>query len=332
MTRTSSKSRGKRRQKTIEEEDEKRKKLHKLYTSLGGPAAYGSIARLQQESGLSKENVLDYLQSSNTYTKYAPARKRFKRLKVVAYRINEIWCIDLAYMDKLTEYNSGVNYLMVCVDVLSRFLRVQPMKNKYSTTARDAFMKMLSNKNAIPEKVWTDKGTEFKGEFQKFCKQSGIQTYTTESDTKAAFAERNIRSLKILISKYFEENKTFTYLPVLQKFVNTINSRVNRITKLAPKNVVKKHETYLVSLATNEPTQKPKFNVGDTVRISTKYKSSFSKGYYPTYKEEVFKIGDIKTLNPPTYQLLYYDKKEKKWKEILGKFYNFELIRFKHDK
>ena len=51
-------------------------------------------------------------------------------------------------------------------------------------------------KKKQPEKVWTDKRSEFKGDFKKFCEKKGIHLYTTESETKSAFAERNIRSLK----------------------------------------------------------------------------------------------------------------------------------------
>ena len=71
-------------------------------------------------------------------------------------------------MDKLSDTNNGVKYLLVCVDVFSRFVRVQPMKSKYSTDAVVAFKKML-RKKSMPAKVWVDQGTEFSGEFRKFC-------------------------------------------------------------------------------------------------------------------------------------------------------------------
>ena len=58
-----------------------------------------------------------------------------------------------------------------------------------------------------PEKVWTDKGTEFKGAFKKLCEKRGIATYKTQSETKSAFAERNIRSLKTIIYKNFQKIK-----------------------------------------------------------------------------------------------------------------------------
>ena len=92
-------------------------------------------------------------------------------------------------MDKVAQHNNGVKYLLVAVDVLSRYLRVQPMKALYAKDAVEAFKKMIKKKQ--PEKVWTDKGSEFKGEFKKFCEKKGIHLYTTETETKSAFAEEH---------------------------------------------------------------------------------------------------------------------------------------------
>ena len=83
----------------------------------------------------------------------------------------------------------------MAVDVLSRYSRVQPMKALYAKDAVEAFKKMIKKKQ--PEKVWTDKGSEFKGDFKKFCEKKGIHLYTTESETKSAFAEINIRERNI---------------------------------------------------------------------------------------------------------------------------------------
>ena len=120
-------------------------------------------------SGLPRSKVVQYLQSKAPYTKYKQFRKTFPRLKAGAYRINEIWSVDVAYMDKIAQHNNGVKYLLVAVDVLSRYLRVQPMKTLYAKDAVEAFKKMIKQKK--PERVWTDKGSEFKGEFKKFCEK-----------------------------------------------------------------------------------------------------------------------------------------------------------------
>ena len=197
---------------------------------------------------------------------------QFPRLKVIVKDINEIWSLDLAFVDNLAKYNRDVKYLLVAVDCLSRYLRVQPMKTKYATEAADAFKKMIKHKQ--PKKVWVDDGTEFLGAFKRLCSSLAIHLYSTFSEKKSVFAERNIRSLKNIIHRYLEENWTYSYIDKLDDFVKTINSRVNRITKLAPNKVTKKDVPRLVSLsAETTVSQKPIFFVGDLVRIVKKDKA-----------------------------------------------------------
>ena len=45
---------------------------------------------------------------------------------------------------------------------------------------------------------------------------------------------------------------------------------------------------------------KPKFNVGDHVRISN-YKNNFAKGYSQNWSEEIFVVSKIKDTVPWTY-------------------------------
>ena len=207
------------------------KKLLELnYTK--GPAAYGSIKNLQKSTKLEPSKVKLFLEGKNAHTKHKEYRKRFPTLKVIAYDINEIWSLDLAYVDKLAKENKDVKYLLVAVDCLLRYLRVEPLKSKYATTTADAFEKVIKSKR--PKKVWVDAGTEFKGSFSTLCQKNEIEVYKTFSGKKSAFAERNIRSLTNLIYKYLEVKWTYSYINQLQSFVQTINSRVNRVTKMAP--------------------------------------------------------------------------------------------------
>ena len=84
-----------------------------------------------------------------------------------------------------------------------------------------------------------DKGRGFASEFSHFCRENDNGLYSTHSETKSVFAEGNIRSLKAIIVKFLHENNTDTNIENLQQFVNVINCRMNRITKLAPKDVGK---------------------------------------------------------------------------------------------
>ena len=54
---------------------------------------------------------------------------------------------------------------------------------------------------------------------------------------------------------------------------------------------------------------KPKFSVGDKVRI-TKKKTTFEKGYTPRWTEEVFTVTQVQYTDPPTYKISDYNAED----------------------
>ena len=64
---------------------------------------------------------------------------------------------------------------------------------------------------------------------------------------------------------------------------------------------------------------KPKFSVGDRVRISKK-KNTFEKGYTTRWTEEIFTIVEVKRTSPVTYEIADLNEEE-----IKGTFYEPEL-------
>ena len=142
--------------------------------------------------------------------------KAFARFK------KEIGCMDLAYVDKLSEENNGVKYLLVRQCLFDRTVDAKEMKTKDSKETVRAFLTMITKKNC-PEKIWVDKGKKFAGAPNKLCAAERIQIYSTMSETKAAFAERTIRCLKNIFYRYMEDNG-YKYIHKLTQFVTTLNS------------------------------------------------------------------------------------------------------------
>ena len=144
------------------------------------------------------------------------------------------------------------------------------------------------------------------------------------SAKKISICGKNIRSLKKLIYKYLEDKWKNSYVNQLQSFVQTIYSRVNRVTKLAPNKETKKDVLYLISLifdASTKLVRRPKFYVGDFVRISKAY-LPFRKGCKQTFTNKVFEIYVIPKTNPPTYILIGANQEP-----VEGKFYELELVK-----
>ena len=210
-----------------------RQKPQMLYTQ--GRAAYGSVRNLVKASNLPLSNVRQLLHSKPSFSKFTVATRKFKKKKAFARFKNEIWCMDLAYVDKLAKDNNGVRYFLVRQDLFDRTVDAKGMKTKDSKETVRAFLTMITKKSR-PKKILVDKGTEFAGEFEKLYKAQEIQIYSTMSETKFAFAKRTERSLKKILYRYMEDNGD-TYIHKLTPFVTTIISRRNCSIDLIPKTV-----------------------------------------------------------------------------------------------
>ena len=136
------------------------------------------------------------------------------------------------------------------------------------------------------------------------------------SETKAKFAERTIRSLKNILYRYMEDNG-YRYIHKIAQFVTTLNSRRNCSIDLIPNNVMNSDFLSILYIKPLREFKKPKFKVGDRVRVS-KYDLPFRKGYKPEFTKEVFKIiansskklqtNTIKDEQDEIIQCIFYQK------------------------
>ena len=288
-----------------------RQKLQRLYTQ--GAAAYASVRNLAKASRLPVSKVRQFLPSMAPYTKFALAARKFKGMRAFARFRNEIWCMDLAHVDKLAKENNGVKYLLVRQDLFDRIVNAKGMKIKDSQETVKAFKSMITKKNR-PKTIWVDKGTDFAGAFKKFCAADGIQVYSTMSETKAAFAERTKRSLKNILYRYMEDFG-YKYIHKIPQFITTLNCERNNSIDMRT-NTIKICD--FMSILYSKPLpefKKLTFKIGDRVRIS-KYDLLFRKGYKPQFTREVFGSVAFATRKPPTYTV-----KDEQGEIIQGKFY-----------
>jgi hypothetical protein len=79
------------------------------------------------------------------YTRHKPSRKKFKRNRVIANGIDDLWQIDLADVSNISKHNSKYRYLTTCIDVFSKFAWVIPIKNKIADTVLDGFKEIISS-------------------------------------------------------------------------------------------------------------------------------------------------------------------------------------------
>ena len=103
----------------------------------------------------------------------------------------------------------------------SRFAWVVPLKNKSGETLVNGFQSIL-DLGRSPEKLQTDKGTEFlNSNFQSLLEENSIDFFTTNSELKASVVELFNRTLKTRMWKYFTAKNV--YIDIFQDIVHGYN-------------------------------------------------------------------------------------------------------------
>lgn len=250
------------------------------------------------------------------------ARKIFLRRSVFLKGIDDLWQADLIDMQPYKKYNKGYNYILVVIDCFSKYTWAKPLKTKAKYDVSHAFQHILTESHRIPKHLQTDMGTEFYNDiFQKLMKAYSINHYSTYSSKKASIVERLIKSLKERIFKDFSFNGNYVWWnKTLHHVIESYNHKKHRTTGFKPVDVKKSLEPNIRvnifkshgNLAT---LKRPKFKVGDCVRIS-KYKNCFEKGYTPNWSTELFTVKKMNNTKPYTYHI-----EDKRKQPILGTFY-----------
>ena len=84
---------------------------------------------------------------------------------------DDIWGVDLADMQLLSKYNTGIRFLLCAIDIFSKYAWVVPLKDKKGVSIVTAFQSILKQSNRKPNKMWVDKGSEFYNASFKKCLQ-----------------------------------------------------------------------------------------------------------------------------------------------------------------
>ena len=101
---------------------------------------------------------------------HKPITRTFKKRKVISNGIDEIWAADLVDMRSFSKWNKGYKYLLMVIDVFSKYGWIRGLKDKKTETVRLAFADILRDRK--PKMLWTNKGSEFiSRHFKEFLKK-----------------------------------------------------------------------------------------------------------------------------------------------------------------
>ena len=176
----------------------------------------------------------------NAYSLHRPVRHNFARNKFLAGCIDDVWQADLIDVNNLynKSYAQAYRYILVCIDVLSKFAWVVPIKNKSANETKRGF-ELILEKGRKPNYIQIDQGKEFEGECKRYLKTKNVKLYSTHTNTKfkAGIAERFNRTLKEKMYRMFTHNKNKKYIDVLDELIYNYNNTIHRSHGLRPSSV-----------------------------------------------------------------------------------------------
>lgn len=261
---------------------------------------------------------------------HKPVRRHFKTSKVPQQPKDNIWSIDLVDMTEFASDNDNYKFILMCIDLGTRYAWAIPLKNKTAAAVTAAFETIMSSSSRQPNLIWADEGKEFYNtQFQQLCTDKRIKLYSTHtSDSHAAYVERLNRTIKSHMWKGFTRNQTHKWYDRLDTLIEDYNnSKHSGLNFKTPAAVSKQKSIKLIAkpVNTKSGTEKAAFQIGDKVRIAVK-KGTFEKGYTANWSSEVFTVNSIVEA-PNTrvrYKLIDY-----RFKPITGSFYKEELQKTK---
>ena len=277
-----------------------------------------NIIRSKRKLGLGNNFTMEEL--SNELNK--PVINKFERKKIIVNHIDEIHSCDLVDMQKYSRVNKGYKYIFTNIDIFSKYAWSFALKTKTIKEIKSCFEKIFNERK--PSYIWSDQESSFfSKEMLQFFKDNNVKIYYTHSDLKAVIIERFNRSLRELMMKEFVKNNNTVWYNILPDLINTYNNRYHQTVKMRPKNVNKLNEKHIKNTVYNYDitNKKPKYKIGDLVRISLKRRALFDKSTGNIkWSEQLYKIYKINKSNVITYQL-----KDMNDEIIKGQFYEKEL-------
>ena len=99
-----------------------------VYYALDKPDSLDGQQGLRKHTKKSRKAVAEFLSKQDAYTLHRPTVRRFPRRRTFSKGINDMFQCDLLDISSLARYNDGNRYLLMCIDVFSKYGRIAPLR------------------------------------------------------------------------------------------------------------------------------------------------------------------------------------------------------------
>ena len=198
--------------------------------------------------------------------------------------------LDMSPTQHLRNLNKGARFLVLIIDVYSRFLWVYPIKKKTTKELMGTIGKLLAKKK--PKNLTFDRESGImSNKFRAHLKKLNITLYNPEkqpNDFKGAtsIVERANRTIRTLITRFRVANKDKRWISNLPRIVKGYNESPHRSLKWkTPKEVYRdqnSEENMIRKIFT--------FKIGSFVRIRVTRKNIYEKKSLPPWSKAMYTV------------------------------------------
>jgi len=153
---------------------------------------------------------------------------------VIAHHVDDIWCSDLVEKQKLRKWNKGYKYILMVLDIFSKYGWIVPLKTKTGLEVSKA-LQIIFKENK-PKMLWVDKGKEYYNKnVLDLLVKNDLKISSTENEEKPSVRESWNRTIKTKTYKQFTIRNNTVYIDILAKILSSYNNSKHRSIGMTPR-------------------------------------------------------------------------------------------------
>src|SRR6266516_2029748 len=106
------------------------------YTDPSHDGSFRGVDSIRRHVKVNASTAREWSKGEKSYTLHKQTKTKFRRRQTFARGINELWQADLVDLGLLSNENDSCRYLLTCIDVFSKYARVESFKNKSANSLR----------------------------------------------------------------------------------------------------------------------------------------------------------------------------------------------------
>jgi len=142
-------------------------------------------------------------------------------------------------MTTVYQNNKGFQFIFSVIDVFSRYIFLEPSKNRDSASISKCLDEIIRREGIKPKYIICDNGSEFEGDFEAYCKEHDItirrnRAYSPQSN---GIVERSNQEIRKLLRSIMLDNESTNWVDNLRKVEDYKNNTFTSAIKNIPSKI-----------------------------------------------------------------------------------------------